>query len=344
MMIIRPVERRDLTDIMTLAGKSGVGLTSLPRDEATLAARIERALKTWRGELPTGEQCYLFVLEDCARRRVVGVSAIEVAVGLTDPWYSFRVGTQVHASKSLNVYRSVPTLSLSNDHTGYTELCTLFLDADYRHGTHGKLLSKVRFLFMAAFRKHFARKVIAEMRGFSDEEGCSPFWESVGRHFFAIEFAKADYLSGTGQKAFIAELMPQHPLYVEFLTAEAQRVIGEVHPQTAPARALLESEGLRYQGYIDIFDGGPTLEADIDEVRAVKNSRQISVVLDDAPENRDAPLYLVANDSYLNYRATLVSADLRDERLHLSGSMAAALGVTSGDRVRMATLTLQEKR
>jgi arginine N-succinyltransferase len=31
------------------------------------------------------------------------------------------------------------------------------------------------------------------MRGFSDEEGRSPFWESVGNHFFSIEFAKADY-------------------------------------------------------------------------------------------------------------------------------------------------------
>lgn len=49
--------------------------------------------------------------------------------------------------------------------------------------------------------------------------------------------------------------MPKHPLYVDFLAEDAQKVIGEVHPQTAPARKLLEAEGLRYQGYVDIFDG-----------------------------------------------------------------------------------------
>ena len=78
MMIIRPIERRDLADLLTLAGKSGIGLTSLPQNEDTLSARIERALKTWQGELPQSDQCYLFVLEDSERRQVVGVCAIEI--------------------------------------------------------------------------------------------------------------------------------------------------------------------------------------------------------------------------------------------------------------------------
>ncbi|MFI8415720.1 arginine N-succinyltransferase [Serratia sp. NPDC078593] len=343
MMIIRPIERRDLADLYQLAGKSGIGLTSLPQNEDTLLARIERALKTWQGELPPGEQCYLFVLEDTVRQQVVGVSAIEVAVGLTEPWYSFRVGPLVHASKQLDVYKTVPTLFLSNDHTGHSELCTLFLDPDYRHGENGKLLSKVRFLFIAAFREHFARKVIAEMRGFSDENGRSPFWESVGRHFFSIEFAKADYLSGTGQKAFIAELMPKHPLYIDFLAEDAQSVISEVHPQTAPARRLLEAEGLSYQGYVDIFDGGPTLEAELDQIRAIRCSQQVKVVLDATPMRADAPLYLVANDNYQYYRALLVAADLYDDRLHLDAETAAALGVEQGSPVRVVPLNPQEK-
>lgn len=62
--------------------------------------------------------------------------------------------------------------------------------------------------------------------------------------------------------------MPKHPIYTHFLSQEAQDVIGQVHPQTAPARAVLEKEGFRYRNYIDIFDGGPTLECDIDRVRA----------------------------------------------------------------------------
>lgn len=125
-------------------------------------------------------------------------------------------------------------------------------------------------MFMAAFRDKFNDKVVAEMRGVIDEHGYSPFWQSLGKRFFSMDFSRADFLCGTGQKAFIAELMPKHPIYTHFLSQEAQDVIGQVHPQTAPARAVLEKEGFRYRNYIDIFDGGPTLECDIDRVRAIR--------------------------------------------------------------------------
>ena len=69
--------------------------------------------------------------------------------------------------------------------------------------------------------------------------------------------------------------MPKHPIYTHFLTPEAQAVIGEVHPQTAPARAVLEKEGFRYRNYVDIFDGGPTLECDIDRVRAIRKAARL---------------------------------------------------------------------
>ncbi|MBN0662068.1 arginine N-succinyltransferase, partial [Pseudomonas aeruginosa] len=100
--------------------------------------------------------------------------------------------------------------------------CTLFLDPQWRKEGNGYLLSKSRFLFMAAFRERFNEKVVAEMRGVIDEQGYSPFWESLGKRFFAMEFSRADYLCGTGQKAFIAALMPKHPLYIDFLSPEAQ--------------------------------------------------------------------------------------------------------------------------
>lgn len=239
MMVIRPVERSDVSALMQLASKTGGGLTSLPANEATLSARIERAIKTWQGELPKSEQGYVFVLEDSETGTVAGICAIEVAVGLNDPWYNYRVGTLVHASKELNVYNALPTLFLSNDHTGSSELCTLFLDPDWRKEGNGYLLSKSRFMFMAAFRDKFNDKVVAEMRGVIDEHGYSPFWQSLGKRFFSMDFSRADFLCGTGQKAFIAELMPKHPIYTHFLSQEAQDVIGQVHPQTAPARAVL---------------------------------------------------------------------------------------------------------
>ncbi|NDL63040.1 arginine N-succinyltransferase [Acerihabitans arboris] len=341
MMIIRPVEYRDLGDILALAGKAGAGLTSLPSNEQVLAARIDRSVRTWQGIVARGEQGYLFVLEDSERGKVVGVSAIEVAVGLKEPWYNFRVGTLVHASTALNVYNAVPTLYLSNDHTGLSELCTLFLDPQYRHGTNGQLLVKARLMFMATFRAHFGQRVLAEMRGYCDEQGHSPFWANLGQRFFSIDFAQADYLSGTGNKAFIAELMPKHPLYVDFLAPEARAVIGRVHPQTEPARALLESEGLGYRGYIDIFDGGPTLEAEIDHIRTVRDSRQATARIaadGDVGSRQDAAWCLLANEDYQGFRAVACRCVIGQEPLEIGVDTAAALGLSPGQPLRAATL------
>jgi arginine N-succinyltransferase len=178
----------------------------------------------------------------------------------------------VHCSKELNVFSRMDTLYLSNDLTGCAELCSLFLHPDYRHGINGKLLSKSRFMFMAQFPHLFPEHVIAEMRGFQRSDGRSPFWDSLGNHFFKMEFSRADDLTSLGKKSFIAELMPRHPLYVAYLPAEAQQVIGHVHSDTEPARRLLEQEGMHYEGYVDIFDAGPVLQARVSELRALRDS------------------------------------------------------------------------
>lgn len=188
MMFIRPVEHKDLDGLMNLARSAGIGLTTLPVNEERLSRRIARSVLSFSGELDKADHCYVFVLEDSDTGAVAGICAIEAAVGLKEPWYNYRVGTIVHASEELGVYSRHETLFLSNDHTGYSELCTLFLHPDYRVKRNGGLLSKCRFLFLAQFPQLFGKMVVAEMRGVSDEAGNSPFWEALGRHFFSIDF------------------------------------------------------------------------------------------------------------------------------------------------------------
>lgn len=343
MMIIRYIEPKDVNDLYLLAQKAGFGLTSLQPNMEKLAARIERACKTVAGELPKADQVYLFVLEDTELNKVVGVCGIEVALGLKEPWYNFHVGTQVHASEPLSVYNALPTLYLSNDHTNCSELCTLFLDPDYRLNKNGKFLSKVRFLFLSAFRQYFEETIVAEMRGYSDANGQSPFWNAVGHKFFNIEFTKADYLSGVGQKAFIAELMPRHPLYVDMLPDDAKAAIGIVHPNTRPAYNLLLEEGLRYKGYVDIFDGGATLQADIENLRAIKESQSVAVQIEQ-PENIavDDESYIVANDDYENYRSILVYSKPHQNILQLTKEQANQLNVENGSLVRVLSVQVKQ--
>ena len=378
MMIIRHAEHRDIDDIYILAAKSGIGMTSLPQNKEILAARIARTQNTLAGRLSKGERGYLFVLEDTEQKRVVGMSGLEVAVGLNEPFYNYHVGRQVHASQALKVYKTLNTLFLSNDHTGCSELCTLFLDPDFRENQNGKFLSKVRFLFIAAFQSYFEAKIIAEMRGFSDEDGRSPFWDALGHYFFDMDFSTADYLSGIGQKVFIAELMPRFPVYIDLLPERAQQVVGQVHPQTKPAFHVLENEGLQYQGYVDIFDGGPTLEAEVKNLRAVKESRicRVNIVDQDsphegnppqdnphqdsqsqAPANREptataqsnalamerpAESCLVANEDYQQFRVILIAHQIEANSIVLTLEQAQQLQVGAGSKVRILPLNSRE--
>lgn len=334
-MIVRPVRSADLPALIDLARSTGAGLTTLPANEARLAHRVGWAEKAFRGEAERADADYLFVLEDDAGK-VVGISAVAGAVGLREPWYNYRVGLTVSASQELNIHRQVPTLFMANDLTGNSELCSLFLHAGYRTGLNGRLLSKARFLFIAEFRELFGDKVIAEMRGVSDERGRSPFWESLGRHFFKMEFSQADYLTGVGNKAFIAELMPKFPLYACFLSEDARGVIGRVHPDTEPALAMLKAEGFSYQGYVDIFDAGPAIEAEAAKIRAVRDSQNLVLAI--GTPGDDAEPFLVHNRKRQDCRITAAPARLAAGTLVVDPLTAKRLRLSAGDQVRAVPL------
>ncbi|MEO4046434.1 arginine N-succinyltransferase [Pseudomonas sp. CAU 1711] len=340
-MIVRPVRSADLSALIDLARSTGTGLTTLPANEERLAHRVGWAEKTFRGEVERADADYLFVLED-DDGKVVGISAIAGAVGLREPWYNYRVGLTVCASQELKIHREIPTLFLANDLTGNSELCSLFLHAGHRSGLNGRLLSKARFLFIAEFRELFGDKVIAEMRGMSDASGRSPFWESLGRHFFKMEFSQADYLTGVGNKAFIAELMPKFPLYTCFLSEEARGVIGRVHPDTEPALAMLKGEGFSYQGYVDIFDAGPAIEVQTDKIRAVQASQ--TLVLAVGTPGDDAIPYLIHNRKREDCRITAAPARVAAGTLVVDPLTAKRLQLSVGAQVRAVPLSAKESK
>ena len=120
-------------------------------------------------------------------------------------------------------------------------------------------------------------------------------------------------------------------------------MIGQVHPQTAPARAVLEKEGFRYCNYVDIFDGGPTLECDIDRVRAIRKSRLVEVVQGE-PVPGEWPACMVANEQYHQFRSMLIYADPATERLVLSAAQLDALKCHPGDKIRLVRLCAEDKK
>ncbi|MFQ3195532.1 MAG: arginine N-succinyltransferase [Colwellia sp.] len=335
MIIIRPIQASDYDSLHRIAIESGHGFTSLPVNEGLLKQRIAHSEVSFNKEVshPSSEG-YLFVMEDTDTGKVVGTSGIEAAVGLEDAFYHYHLGKVVHNSRELGIYNTVETLSLCNDYTGASEICTLFLGESHRKNKNGRFLSRCRFLFMAEHQERFAETVIAEMRGISDEEGRSPFWNWLEEHFFSMDFPTADYLTGIGKKVFIAELMPKHPIYVNLLSKDAQKVINEVHPKTLPALRLLEAEGFSRRGYVDIFDGGPTVEAQTAKVKTIRNSGKYQVIIGDTD---DTVNFIICNTKVAGFRAVQAKVSLRAtaEQVVIPNDIAEALQVNEGDFVRL---------
>ncbi|MDR6981657.1 arginine N-succinyltransferase [Rheinheimera pacifica] len=338
MMVIRPIRADDYPALYSIAVESGHGFTSLPVNDELLMRKISRSEQSFNKVVSSpGDEGYLFVLEDTLTGEVCGTSALEAAVGLDDAFYHYHLGKVVHSSRSLGVYKTADILTLCNDYTGVSELCTLFLRESRREKNNGRLLSKMRFLFMAEFPQRFSDRVIAEMRGISNTDGSSPFWQWLQEHFFSLDFPTADYLTGIGQKVFIAELMPKYPIYVSLLSKQAQAVIGRVHDKTKPALALLQSEGFSHRGYVDIFDAGPTVEARVEHIRSVRNSQRLQVRLGDVSNGQP---YLICNTSVVDFRATWLALNVNEHsaEVTLPADVAAALRVSAGDWVRVTRI------
>ena len=340
MLVVRAITANDLDALIEMASQVGSGMTTLKPDRKMLGDRVAVAVESFAQTIPPEERDYMFVMEDTSNGRMAGVCAIKGAVGLTEPFYNYRIGTLVHSSRELDIFTRMDTLYLSNDLTGSTELCSLFLHPDYRTGNNGKWLSKSRFLFIAQFPHLFTEKLIAEMRGFQAEDGSSPFYEGLGRHFFKMDFNHVDDLTALGKKSFIAELMPRQPLYVAYLPEPAQAVIGKVHNSTAPARRLLEQEGLHFEGYVDIFDAGPVLQARVSELRAMRDS--MLVVVDDYAAGSETEPLLVSNTAMQDFRLIVTSTNPAGGKLALTDDELALLHAKGGDLLRTLPLNVRK--
>ena len=338
MVVIRPISSEDLGQLVELANQTSFGLTTLPKDEQLLRQRIEESEKSFE-KIPgrPGGESYLLVLEDLTNGAIAGTCGVVSKVGGFEPFYAYRIETSVHESPMLKVRKEIQTLHLVREHNGPSEICSLYLAPDYRSGTNGRLLSLCRFLFMAGHRDAFAPQVIAEMRGVVDSVGHSPFWESLGRHFFEIEYPTADYLCMVNKK-FIADLMPTYPIFIPLLPTDAQAVIGKVHKNTKPALQILEREGFEFTGMVDIFEAGPVIGCELENVRAVRESKTVVVkqINDDiSPDNEPQ----VLSNTQEDFRACCAPVqESMEGGVAIDNVTSLALGVRLGDTIRYVAL------
>jgi arginine N-succinyltransferase len=335
MLVVRPAGPADLDHLLELAILSGPGFTSLPEDPDQLAARLDLSRDSFSGEAASPERWYTLMLEESDTGDVDGVGSVKAAVGLNQPFFSFRIVNNTSSSPSLGIRLDHQTLVLVNECTGWSEVGSLFLKADRRKGGAGRLLSQSRYMLIGAQPELFAETVLAELRGVFTPDGACPFWDHVAHKFFPMPFDQADMMTGSTDKQFILDLAPRHPIYVELLPEAARAVIGKVHPQGVPAMALLESEGFRPNGLVDIFDAGPTVCCGRDNIRTVRDARRLTVRITDEVET-DLPA-LISSDSVSAFRAVRQKVLVEGDTAVIAPETADALKLKAGDVARVKT-------
>ena len=329
---VRPANNGDFEAIYEMAKLTGGGFTNLPPDRGALVDKLIRSEKAFETEAdePTDE-LFLMVLENVDTGQIRGTCQIFGMVGQNAPFYSYRVGTLTQTSKALGKTFRNEMLNLTTDLEGASEVGGLFLHPGERAGGLGLLLARSRYLFIKQHRSRFARRVIAELRGVIDEAGGSPFWDSVAGRFFGMDFQQADEFNAMHGTQFIADLMPKTPIYTVMLTDNARHVMGTPHPSGRAAMKMLEREGFQYDCYVDIFDGGPTMIAQTDQIRTIREARDY-VLAEVTDETESAQHSMLAAGKLQSFATTYGYLQVDpDGTAFLDRQSASALGIKPGD-------------
>jgi arginine N-succinyltransferase len=275
---VRPVSGEDFRAIYQMAKLTGGGFTNLPPDRQTLVAKLDKSDRSFsRAEEGQTGDLYMFVLEDPKAEKIRGTCQVFGQVGVNQPFYSYHLSTLTQSSPELGKTFRNQLLTLTTDLEGSSEVGGLFLHPELRAGGWGSLLARSRYLFMKLHRARFGDRTLAELRGVMDEKGEAPFWDALAGKFFDMTFPEADEFNAVHGTKFIADLMPRTPIYVALLNEAARAVMGQPHPSGRAALRMLEEEGFYFERYIDIFDGGPTVMADTDDIRTVRESSHETV-------------------------------------------------------------------
>jgi arginine N-succinyltransferase len=320
-----------------MAAVSIPGLHTLPRTREAIVAAVERSIASFAAhvDIPS-EESYQFVLEDLRSREVVGTAAIHASAGSNGTYFAFRNDVIQQVSRDLNISHSVHALTLCSELTACSHLSGFYIRHRETAGQEAALLSRARLLYAMLAPHRFGDRFFVPLAGVTDASGQSAFWNALGRKFFKMDFLDAErVIDGARNRTLIVELMPHYPVYVPLLPEDAQAVLGQIHPSGQLAFKLLTQEGFEADEYIDIFDGGPILQAHKNSLRSFCGSqlRQVENA-GRAAGTEELVTYAVASTEQ-NFRAVIAACPPVEtaQAICLPRDAQQALGVSAGDTV-----------
>ena len=339
MFVIRAATVQDAEQIYEVA--THLDTVNLPADRARIATLIERSLASFAETVPTEQREFVFVLHDQKAGRVVGTSMIHAQHGTKkSPHVYFQVLKDERYSQTIDGYFVHECLRIAYDYHGPTEIGGLILLPTYRGQRLGKLLSLVRFMFIAIHRHVFRDQVLSELLPPLEDNGSSVLWQHLGRRFTGLSYQEADQLSSTN-KEFIRALFPHSLIYTSLFPKHVREVVGKVGKGTLGVEAMLRGIGFRYANQIDPFDGGPHFIANTDDITIVKQTRRATVATpaSQAPiaSAQRAILASSTGDPH-SFVATMGDVEICGATVTVGTAEQDALGVSPGDSIWMVGL------
>ena len=265
--LFRPATADDISAITKITAKADTGLTTVPKSKSDVSDYVGESLDFLAGK--TEANRLLFVVEDAGH--ILGISGIIPKLGVDRPFYSFKRSRHSRRATKQNLSVRYDTLQLTTDFDDYTELATIFLSPEARGKGVGRLLSFGRLGFIHASRDRFEDRLMADIRGWVNEKGVSPFWHHLTSKFIQTEFAEADRLSA-GDAAFLIELLPALPIMLNLLPKTVSEAAGRPHDLSAGAMGLLVDAGFEDTDLCDVFDGGPAIRCNTDRTLVTQSA------------------------------------------------------------------------
>lgn len=278
--VIRAAEIADLADFFELASVAGAGFTSLPADEAFLAERLHGSKAAFAGE----SGVLMLALEDRDRARVVGCAAIKVGGMARSDFLNFRLADDRKTLETTSLY------------VGLTEVGSLLVHPEYRQFGVGRWLAQSRYLAIAGDLERFGDFIFSELRGLIDENKNSPFYEGVLAHHFDLTYEEADSRSAYGRQAELNAMLPTTPIVIDDICEAAKAAIACPHQDGRKALRFLKEEGFRFEGTVDLLDGGPLVVAPSSTIRTIRTSFTANIMPGVIDDDRSETAILAIGD------------------------------------------------
>ncbi|MCX2522631.1 arginine N-succinyltransferase [Larsenimonas rhizosphaerae] len=335
--VVRPAEREDVPGILALAEHASPRLTNLPPDQRRLDQRVQASRRAFDIEQgPDAQACHMLVMADAHTGTLLGTASLRVKAGEGEAYYTYRQEQLIHASHQLDVRVEVPILALTHELSSSSLLCALALSPrldDTQRLKAQRLLRRARLMMISQWPERFADRLTMALPGVIDDAGHSPFWNSVGKHFFGRDFQDINFQAGLESKSFIAEVMPPYPLYLSLLSDAARESLAHAHRTHHKALSDWYQEGFEDSGHVDILDGGPVLSARPSAVSVIKNGTWLPVTI--AHQTTPTHRLLLAGQDLARYRCSMLDVAMSPAgQVVLTPEQASLLGVTAGVAVR----------